>query len=121
MDNHQQDPKSFSESASKGLLCDFASYDIFRICWLYYVILYYVILLYCVYNVIITTDSHTLCKQGNAKTQDWRQVKMGIEALNGLNDAAVHAHDVATAALDEVKEAILDVIFDVINAVEMNS
>ena len=45
MDNHQKDPKSFSESASKGLLCDFASYDIFRICWLYYVILCYIIIL----------------------------------------------------------------------------
>ena len=42
------------------------------------------------------------------------QVKLGIEALNGLNDAAVHAHDVVTAALDEVKEAILDAILDVI-------
>ena len=80
-----------------------------------YIMLYYVILLYCVIHVIITTDSHTLCKQCNAKTQDWCQVKLGIEALNGLNDAAVHAHDVATAALDEMKEAILDVIFDVIS------
>lgn len=38
------------------------------------------------------------------KAEKVDKVKLGIEALNGLNDAAVHAHDVATAALDEVKE-----------------
>lgn len=36
------------------------------------------------------------------KAEKVDKVKLGIEALNGLNDAAVHAHDVATAALDEV-------------------
>ena len=34
------------------------------------------------------------------------QVKLGFEALNGLNDAAVHVHDVAAAALDLTEEEV---------------
>ena len=34
------------------------------------------------------------------------QVKLGFETLNGLNDAAVHVHDVA-AALDLTEEEVV--------------
>lgn len=34
------------------------------------------------------------------------QVKLGFETLNGLNDAAVHVHDVA-AALDLTEEEVI--------------